>query len=77
MQYAGKEISELDDLTLIQSVQRMNAALEKRQEASKHPKFDKNNAKNVGSFPPPNPVFLEIKNALENEMIKRKLEIEK
>lgn len=46
-------------------------AMAKRNEASKHPKFDKNNAKNVGSLPPPNPEFLKLKTAIEEEIRKK------
>lgn len=45
----------------------------KREEASKHPKFDKNSDKKyVGSFPPPNPVFIELKLAIEKEIERKK-----
>jgi hypothetical protein len=76
MKYLNREISELHDLALMQAVMDLNEALAKREQASKHPKFDKNNSKNVGSFPPPNPAFVELKAALEAEMNNRKLKLE-
>jgi hypothetical protein len=49
-----KELWELE--AMLNSI---NVAMNKREEASKHPKFQ-----NM-EFPPPNPKFLELKNSVE------------
>jgi len=46
-------------------------AEKKREEASKHHKFDKKNNKKAMDFPPPNPNFLKLKNAIELEIRKK------
>ena len=43
----------------------------KREEASKHPKFDTKNNKKAIPFPPPNPNFLKLKDAIEAEIRKK------
>ena len=55
MKYLGKELSDytLFELTAINN--NLEAAEAKREEASKHEKFNKM------EFPPPNPAFLELK----------------
>ncbi len=74
MKYYNREISDLHDLALLQAYQNCEKIEEARLEASKHRKFDKNNSKNVGAFPPPNPAFIELKNELKSEIEKRKLD---
>lgn len=65
MNYAGKPISEhsLWDLGIIEKS--LNDAIAKREKASKHPKFDKM------EFPPVNPEFLKLKEAVEEEIRKK------
>ena len=72
MQYLNKDLStySLPQLQVILSG--LQAAEDRRNEASKHPKFDKSHPKYVGSFPPPNPEFLKLKSAIEEELRKRK-----
>lgn len=69
--YGGKPLSayNLWELGLIE--QSLKQAEAKRNEAAKHPKFDKNNSKNVGAFPSPNPEFLKLKTAIEEEIRKK------
>jgi hypothetical protein len=70
-EYNGKPLSSYDlwELGLIE--QSLKQAVAKRNEAAKHPKFDKNASKNVGAFPAPNPEFLKLKTAIEEEIRKR------
>lgn len=65
MIYNGKPISEnsLWDLGIIEKS--LNEAIAKRDKASKHPKFDKM------EFPPVNPEFLKLKEAIEVEIRKK------
>ncbi len=70
--YNGKLLSDysLWDLGLL--LKTFRDAEAKREEASKHPKFDiKNKAKYIGPMPPPNPNFLNLKNAVEAEIRKK------
>lgn len=69
--YCGQPLSSLSlwDLGLIEKS--LKEAEAKREEASKHPKFNKNHDKYVGEFPPPNPEFLKLKNAVELEIRKK------
>jgi len=71
MNYGGKELSEhsLWDLGLI--LKTLHDAEAKREQASKHKKFDMNNKDNVGKLPPPNPNFVILKNAVELEIRKK------
>lgn len=66
MKYQGKDLSDhtLPELEIIWLD--LLAAENKREEASKHEKF-----KNM-EFPPPNPKFLELKLAIEEEIRKKK-----
>lgn len=70
--YHGKDLKTFFTSQLEAILKGLQAAEDKRNEASKHPKFDKSNNKYVGSFPPPNPVFLELKSAIEEELKVRK-----
>ena len=72
MQYLNKDLStySLPQLQVILSG--LQAAETKRNEAASHHKFDKSHPKYVGSFPPPNPEFLKLKSAIEEELRKRK-----
>lgn len=76
MKYGGKELSEysLWDLHLIEK--NIKEAEDKREKASKHIKFNadrEQNGKKVSKmeFPPINPEFLKLKEALEAEIRKR------
>ena len=51
--------------------QSLKEAEAKREEASKHPKFDTKNNKKAIPFPPPNPNFLKLKDAIEAEIRKK------
>lgn len=65
MNYNGKPLSEysLWDLGKIETT--LKEAEAKREEAKKHPKFEKM------EFPPPNPEFLKLKSAVEQEIRKK------
>lgn len=69
MKYDHREISELTALELVQAYQRCLQALEKRAQAANHPKFQ-----NM-PLPSVSPLFLQLKNELHEEIVKRKLEI--
>lgn len=74
MKYLNKELSDhsLWDLGLIEKS--LKDAIAKRAEASKHPKFTTGvDKKKAMVFPPPNPTFLELKLAIEEEIRKRQL----
>ncbi len=63
--YAGKPLSSYDVWALGAILKSMNDALSKREESRLYKKFRKM------EFPPPNPEFLKLKIAIEEE-IKRK-----
>ena len=65
--YAGKPLSSYDVWALGAILKSMNDVLAKREEARSHKKFEKMD------FPPPNPEFLKLKNAVE-EAIRKKQE---
>jgi len=69
--YNGKPLSayNLWELGLIE--QSLKQAHAKREEAGKHLKFDKLNNKKALDFPPPNPEFLKLKNAIAEEIRKK------
>lgn len=72
MNYQNKPLSDysLWDLGLIEKS--LKEAETKREEASKHPKFTTGvDKKKVMPFPPPNPSFLELKLAVEEEIRKK------
>jgi len=71
IKYGSKPLSDysLWELGLIEMS--LKQAEARREEASKHQKFSKSNPKNVGAFPAPNPEFVKLKIAIEEE-IKRK-----
>lgn len=71
MIYAGKELSDYDLWALGIILGSLHAAEKRREQASKHPKFDKFNNQKAMEFPPPNPAFLNLKSEVEKE-IKRK-----
>jgi hypothetical protein len=70
--YRGKELKEYFTSQLEAILGGLQSALNKRNEASKHPKFDKINNKKGMDFPPPNPEFLKLKTAIEEELKVRK-----
>lgn len=63
--YNGTPLSALSLWELGQIEKSLNEAQAKREEASKHPKFDKM------QFPPINPEFLKLKADIENEIKER------
>jgi len=65
VKFGDKPLTEMTLWELGELEKAMNVTLAKREEASKHPKFGMMN------FPPPNPLFLEMKNAVELEIKKR------
>ena len=68
---ANKKPSELDDWTLIDAWSKCGQVMARRDEASKHPKF--NDGPKRMAFPPPNLAFIKMMNEIETEMKKRKL----
>lgn len=68
MKYLNKEIAEYSiwDLTII--LNSLKVAEARREEASKHHKFDKVNNKKAMEFPPINSEFLKLKEAIEKEI---------
>ena len=71
IQYGGKLLSQYSLWELGQFLERMEKAEEQREKASKHKKFDKANDKKAMEFPPPNPEYFKIKNAIEEEIRKK------
>jgi len=67
LSYGGKLISAMSLWELGDVEKILNKSLADREEAAKHPKFG------TMELPPPNPKFLELKNAVELE-IKNKQE---
>lgn len=68
MNYQGKPISSFFTSQLEAILAGLQVALDERNEVSKHPKFDKKGM----AFPPPNPEFLKLKSAIEEEIESRK-----
>jgi len=64
--YLGKALSSYDVWALSAILQSLKDAEAKREEARSHDKFKKM------AFPPPNPEFVKLKNAIEEEIRKRK-----
>ena len=82
MKYGLVEISDMNDLELLSSYKSMQDAEKKRNLASEHPKFNRdqvidNKMIKPMEFPPINPKFLELKNALIEEINKRNLTSDK
>lgn len=69
--YNGKPLSSYSLWDLGKVYQSLKEAEAKREEASKHPKFDTKNNKKAIPFPPPNPNFLKLKDAIELEIRKK------
>jgi hypothetical protein len=72
MNYQGKDLKTYFTSQLEAILGGLQSALDARNKASEHSKFNKNHDKYVGEFPPPNPAFLELKSAIEEELRKRK-----
>jgi len=70
--YAGKFLHDHDLWELEKHMHDFLEAEKKRELASKHPKFDKKNNKKAMDFPPPNPEYLKLKNAILKEIESRK-----
>lgn len=73
MKIGEKEISDLSDKELLEALSSYQEAEDKRNDAAKHPKFDKESPKYIGEFPSVNPEFAEIKKGLIEEIEKRDL----
>ena len=71
IQYGGKLLSQYSLWELGQFLKRMKKAEEQRGKASKHQKFDKANNIKAMEFPPINPEYFKIKNAIEEEIRKK------
>lgn len=69
--YNGAPLSTLNLWELGQIEKSLEEAEAKREEASKHPKFDKINNKKALTLPPTNPEFLKLKSAVKEEIRKR------
>ncbi len=81
MKYGSTEIKDMLDIELVQACLNMNNAEARRQRASNHEKFNTDreiDGKLVKKmeFPPINPEFLKLKDALFNELNNRKLKLE-
>lgn len=72
MIYKGKEIATFSDWELEQCIYEFTQAEVKREEASKHPKFNKSNNEKAMEFPPINPQYLILKQEITKELEKRK-----
>jgi hypothetical protein len=71
--YLGRAISQYSLQELQTVLNSLNAALARREAASKHEKFTTgSNGKQAMEFPPPNPEFLKLKNEIELEIKGRK-----
>lgn len=72
MKYLSLELSEYSLWELGDIEKSLKEAEAKREEASKHPKFTTGvDKKKAMPFPPPNPAFLELKSAVEEEIRKK------
>lgn len=67
MNYLGKPLSDYNLLELGEILTSLNVAEQKREEASKHEKFKKM------KFPPINPEFLKLKEAVQLEIRKKQI----
>lgn len=72
MIYKGKEIVTFSDWELELCMTEFIEAEAKREEASKHPKFNKSNNDQAMEFPPINPEYLILKQEIIKEIEKRK-----
>ena len=68
MQVFGKEISEYSNEELTDIARSLDDAFNKRQEASRHPKFQKM------AFPEPNQAFEQLRKNIKEEIHKRNLD---
>ncbi len=71
MNCLGKPIGSYDTSELEHILKALQKAEARRDEASKHEKFDIANNKKAMVFPPPNPEFLKLKTAIEKEIASR------
>ena len=71
IQYGGKPLATYSLWELGQFLERMEKAEERREVASKHKKFDKASDSKAMEFPPINPEYFKIKNAIEEEIRKK------
>jgi len=72
MKFAGKELSDYDLDSLLKFKTTFDQAMAKREEASKHSKFNVDNGKIPKmEFPILNPEFLKLQTAIEEEIRKK------
>lgn len=72
MKYLNKNLSDYSLWELGDIEKTLKDAETKREEASKHLKFTTGvDKKKAMEFPPPNPAFLELRSAVEEEIRKR------
>jgi hypothetical protein len=69
--YCGKHLSDYSLWELATIEKSLLDAEARRDEASKHVKFNKATNKKAMEFPPPNPEFLKLKSAIEVEIRNR------
>lgn len=69
--YGGKPLSQYSLWELGKFLKLMHDAEKKREAASKHKKFDKATNEKAMEFPPINPEYFKIKNAIEKEIRKK------
>lgn len=72
MNYLNKPLKEYFTSELEKVLASFKEAEEAREKTSQHPKFDKANNKKAMEFPPPNPNYLKLKSAIEEELESRK-----
>lgn len=71
MNYLGKDLAALDLWALGNILKSLNDAEKRREEASKHPKFDRASNAKAMEFPSPNPEFLKLKAEVEEQIKQR------
>ena len=81
--WMGLDIPKLHDLALVQAYKTCLAQEKRRDEASKHPKFNQGfehplTKRKVPAMelPPPNPIFMQVKSELVKELNKRNINVE-
>lgn len=68
VKYLNRLLSDYSLWELVDFLKSFKLAEARREEASKHHKFDKVNNKKAMEFPPINPEFLKLKEAIEKEI---------
>lgn len=75
MKHAGRDIADLELPQLEAILNGLQIAESQREKARLHHKFDKVSNKKALEFPPINPNFLKLKNAIVEEIKNRKANI--